>query len=292
MADKKQYSLGDLLYLMECLRHPEKGCSWDKKQTFATIVPQTLEEAYEVAEAIEHQDWPHVEEELGDLLFQVVFYAQLGMEASYFDFASIIDGLVTKHVRRHPHVFPDGTLTLPEVPLEFTEEEISAQWRAIKAQEKQLKAEQQAANNTTQQPSDAEFSPPESSILKDIPVALPALTRAYKQQATVARVGFDWDDPLQVLNQIEEELQEVREALLEGDLDHVREEIGDLLFAQVNLARHLNVDPESALRETHRKFERRFGYIEAQVKASSKPWESFALDALESYWQDAKKRGL
>ncbi|MGB0732904.1 MAG: nucleoside triphosphate pyrophosphohydrolase [Pontibacterium sp.] len=287
MAQDQQYNLGDLLHLMACLRHPEKGCPWDQKQSFASIAPHTLEEAYEVVEAIENQDWPHLEEELGDLLFQVVFYAQLGVEASYFDFATIIDGLVKKLIRRHPHVFPDGTLNLPDTPLMLSDEQIAEQWQAIKAEEKALQAKSGSNGMGAKDKTGCA-----TTVLKDIPVDLPALTRAYKQQHAASRVGFDWDDPLKVLDQIEEELQEVREAIEQGDQQHIKEEVGDLLFAQVNLARHLNVDPESALRETHRKFERRFGYIEAQVLASGKAWEDFALEALENYWQDAKKRGL
>lgn len=266
-----RYTLEDLIRLMAALRDPQRGCPWDLQQSFASIVPHTLEEAYEVADCIEREDWSHLRDELGDLLFQVVFYARLADEQGWFDLPAIIDQLVAKLIRRHPHVFPDGTLDgkagdTPAV------EQVNHNWEAIKQQERAEKAR--------------------TGILDDIPQALPALSRAAKLQRRAARVGFDWPELDGVLDKLEEELGELREALAQGDLAHAREEIGDLLFAQVNLARRLEIDPEQALRQTNAKFERRFGHVEQQVQASGQDWEQLSLEQLDLWWDEAKARGL
>lgn len=268
----QRYSLDDLLYLMDRLRDPETGCSWDLKQTFKSIVPHTIEEAYEVADTIEREDWSHLEDELGDLLFQVIFYSRLGKESDLFNFDSIVNQLVEKLVRRHPHVFPKGKLkaSLKDQPL--TDEEINAQWEAIK-QEERLGKEKQG-------------------VLDDIPQGLPALTRAEKLQKRAGQVGFDWNDPLAVLDKIEEEIAELREAIQLGQPDAIEDEMGDLMFAQVNLCRHLNVKSETALRSTNRKFERRFAYIEQQVTESAKDWSDYSLEELDHFWNQAKAKGL
>lgn len=270
-----QYSIDDLIYLMSRLRDPEGGCPWDLKQDFASIVPHTLEEAYEVADAIERQDWTHLNDELGDLLFQVIFYAQLGKETSRFDFSSIVSNLVTKLVRRHPHVFPDGTLHSAPADRVLTDAEIKQNWEQIKQQEREGKDSQSL-----------------SRVLDDIPKALPGLTRAVKLQKRASNVGFDWNDAELVLDKIEEELAELREAIRSGDQAAVADEMGDMIFAQVNLARHLGVNPEDAVRGTNQKFERRFGYVEEQVIKSGKAWSDFSLDELDLFWDQAKGKGL
>jgi ATP diphosphatase len=270
-----EYSVDDLIYLMARLRDPEDGCPWDQKQDFASIVPHTLEEAYEVADAIERQDWAHLKDELGDLLFQVIFYSQLGRESEHFDFSAVVSSLVSKLIRRHPHVFPEGTLHSRRTGPELTDAQIKQNWEAIKQQER-----------------DDKGVTPSSRVLDDVPSALPALSRALKLQKRAAQVGFDWDQAEQVLDQIEEELQEVREAIRSGDKAAVVDEVGDLLFAQVNLARHLGVNPEEAVRSTNRKFERRFNYIEDQVKATDRDWQAFTLAELDEFWVQAKKAGL
>lgn len=267
-----QYSLDDLLYLMARLRAPEDGCPWDIKQTYQTILPHTLEEAYEVADAIDSQDFEQLKGELGDLLFQVVFYAQLGKEDQLFDLTDIIDQLVQKLIRRHPHVFPEGSLTAHMDTTNTDESEVKANWEAIKRSER--KSQKKVA------------------VLSDIPTALPALNRAIKLQKRAAQMGFDWDNIPDVLDKIEEEIAEVREALAEGHKQKVIDEMGDLMFAQVNLARHLDVDPEVALRSCNNKFTRRFEFIEQHVNQSGLDWDNYSLDELDKLWDQAKKEGL
>ncbi len=265
------YGLDDLIRLMDALRDPESGCPWDLEQTFATIVPHTLEEAYEVADCIEREDWTHLRDELGDLLFQVVFYARLADEQQWFDLHAIIDQLVGKLIRRHPHVFPKGTLDGAGVEA-IAVEQVNQNWEAIKQEERNAKAR--------------------AGVLDEVPLNLPALSRAAKLQRRAALVGFDWPEISGVLDKIEEEIAELRQALEQGDLDNAREEVGDLLFAQVNLARHLEIEPEQALRNTNAKFERRFGHVEAQVNAGGHDWEQLSLEQLDLWWDEAKARGL
>ncbi|RTE65840.1 nucleoside triphosphate pyrophosphohydrolase [Amphritea opalescens] len=269
-----QYTLNDLITLMARLRDPEDGCPWDLKQDFASIVPHTLEEAYEVADTIERQDWSHLQGELGDLLFQVVFYARLAQEEQRFGFAEVIDTLVAKLIRRHPHVFPDGTLESRRTAEPLDEQAIKETWEAIKATERAAKPVE------------------EPRVLDDIPMALPALNRAEKLQKRAAQVGFDWGDVLPVLDKIEEEIAELREAIAAGDLLEMEHELGDLMFAQVNLARHMGVNPESALRYTNQKFTNRFNYIEDRVTGAGKQWQDFTLDELDAWWDEAKQKGL
>lgn len=270
------YQLDDLLYLMQRLRDPLHGCPWDQQQSFATIVPHTLEEAYEVADAIASEDFPQLCGELGDLLFQVVYYAQLGREAGHFDWAQVVHGITEKLVRRHPHVFPDGNLRTPPGSVSLAADQIKARWEEIKAEERALKAEQ----------------PEQLSLLDDVPQALPALSRAQKLQKRAARVGFDWPALLPVLDKLDEELAEVRQALAEGQQQRVAEEVGDLLFSMVNLARHLQVDAEEALRGGNARFERRFRYIEAQLREAGLSPEQVELLQLDRLWQQAKDVGL
>lgn len=263
------YTLDDLIYLMERLRHPDSGCPWDIEQTFATIVPHTLEEAYEVADTIEREDWLHLKDELGDLLFQVIFYAQLGKESDRFDFQGIVSQLCEKLVRRHPHVFPSAKLYGTQNSEQIQPSEVNERWEAIKAQERKNKEQ--------------------SRVLDEIPLALPAMSRAVKLTKRASKVGFDWDEPIAILDKIEEEIAELREAMAEGNNQRVTEELGDLLFAHANLARKLSVDPELAVRTTNQKFERRFNYIEDKVLNAGGQWHTFNLEQLDAWWDEAKK---
>jgi len=266
------YQLDDLLHLMARLRDPQHGCPWDLRQDYASIVPHTLEEAYEVADAIAKQDFPQVRDELGDLLFQVVYYSQLGHEDGHFDFAQVVDGITRKLVRRHPHVFPDGDLHGPLDLPRLDEATIKRRWEEIKAEERAEKA----------------MAPEQLSLLDDVPAALPALSRAAKLQKRAANVGFDWADATPVVAKIQEELDEVRDAMANGQAAQVAEEVGDLLFVMVNLARHLHVDAEDALRQANAKFERRFRYIEEALKAQGRTPQEASLEEMDAFWDAAK----
>ncbi|MDR0210575.1 MAG: nucleoside triphosphate pyrophosphohydrolase [Pseudomonas putida] len=267
------YTLDDLLHLMARLRDPQYGCPWDLKQNYASIVAHTLEEAYEVADTIERGDFEHLQGELGDLLFQVVYYSQLAREEERFEFAGVVDAITRKLIRRHPHVFPTGDLYAPLDTPRLDETQVKSRWEAIKAEER------------------AEKSGPEQlSLLDDVPAALPALSRAAKLQKRAATVGFDWPDALAVLDKVREELDEVLQAMADGDADALEDEIGDLLFATVNLARHLKHDPENALRRANRKFERRFRFIEQALRDGGRPIEDCTLDELDALWGEAKRQ--
>ena len=269
-----RHTLDDLLTLMTVLRDREQGCPWDIKQDWDSIVPHTLEEAYEVADAIERRAFEELPGELGDLLFQVVYYAQFGAEEQRFDFHDIVDTLTAKMLRRHPHVFPDGTLASRRPPGvsadEVKTQQVNSRWEALKADER--------AERATQAP----------SVLDDVPRTLPALSRAAKLSKRAARVGFDWPDAEGVLAKIREELEEVEEALAAGDRLHAQDEVGDLLFAVTNLARTLGADPEQCLRSTNAKFERRFRYVERALAETERPLNEASLDEMESHWQAAK----
>ncbi|NMP29955.1 nucleoside triphosphate pyrophosphohydrolase [Thalassotalea sp. M1531] len=262
LSDKA--SMDKLRWIMAQLRDPETGCPWDLKQDFASIVPHTIEEAYEVAEAINQQDYTELEKELGDLLFQVVFYSQLGLEQKRFDFDSVVAAICEKLIRRHPHVFADESL--------HTEAQIKANWENEKAKERASK------------------SPNEDlSILADIPQALPALSRANKIQKRCAHVGFDWDNIEQCFEKVEEEVAEVKAELNQSD-ERLAEELGDLMFAVVNVCRHAKQDPEALLRAANNKFIQRFETVEQLALETGKSIEQHNLETLESFWQVAKKR--
>ncbi|RCL20435.1 nucleoside triphosphate pyrophosphohydrolase [Pseudomonas sp. AFG_SD02_1510_Pfu_092] len=267
------YTLEDLLHLMARLRDPQYGCPWDLKQNYASIVPHTIEEAYEVADTIERGDFEHLQGELGDLLFQVVYYSQLAREEGRFEFDGVVDSITRKLIRRHPHVFPTGELYAPVDTPSLSEAQVKSRWEEIKAEER------------------AEKSQPEQlSLLDDVPAALPALSRAAKLQKRAATVGFDWPAALPVLDKVREELDEVLQAMADGDADALEDEVGDLLFATVNLARHLKQDPEHALRRANRKFERRFRFIEQALRDSGRPIEACNLDELDALWGEAKRQ--
>ncbi|EHA16931.1 nucleoside triphosphate pyrophosphohydrolase [Halomonas sp. HAL1] len=269
-----RHGMDDLLTMMQVLRDAEQGCPWDLQQDWDSIVPHTLEEAYEVADAIERRAFDELPGELGDLLFQVVYYAQFGAEERRFDFADIVDTLTAKMLRRHPHVFPDGTLASRRPPGVSAEEvqtqQVNSRWESLKAEER------------------AERAVATPSVLDDVPRTLPALSRAAKLSKRAARVGFDWPDAKGVVAKIREELAEVEEALAAGDQQHAQEEVGDLLFAVTNLARTLNADPEQCLRATNAKFERRFRYVEGELNAAQRPLAEASLDEMETHWQAAK----
>ncbi|WP_339414321.1 nucleoside triphosphate pyrophosphohydrolase [Pseudomonas sp. EA_35y_Pfl2_R5] len=267
------YQLDDLLHLMARLRDPQHGCPWDLKQSYATIVPHTIEEAYEVADAIERGDFDHLPGELGDLLFQVVYYSQLAREEGRFGFAQVIDGITTKLVRRHPHVFPDGDLYGAVDVAKLEEAAVKQRWEEIKAEERAEKA----------------ALPEQLSLLDDVPAALPSLSRAIKLQKRAAQVGFDWPEALPVVDKVREELDEVLEAMSENDPEAISDEIGDLLFVVSNLARHLKVDPETALRAANAKFERRFRFIEQALREAGRNMEDCPLEELDALWGEAKK---
>ena len=268
------YSLEDLLHLMARLRDPQYGCPWDIRQTYASLVPYTLEEAYEVADAIESGDLAHLQGELGDLLFQVVYYSQLAREEGRFEFDGVVDSITRKLIRRHPHVFPTGDLYAPPDQPRLSEEQVKQRWDQIKAEERAEKAD----------------APQQLSLLEDVPLALPALSRAAKLQKRAAQVGFDWPAALPVVDKVREELDEVLEAMADNDQPAIEEEIGDLLFVVVNLARHLKVDPESALRGANAKFDRRFRFIEQALRDTHRPIEDCTLEDLDALWDEAKRQ--
>ena len=263
-----------LIEIMAALRTPETGCPWDLEQDFSTIVPYTIEEAYEVADAVARNDMGDLADELGDLLLQVVFHARMAEEAGSFAFPDVVAAITTKLIRRHPHVFGTARDLSPEA--------VKRLWGEIKAQEKAERAERHAA---------AGLAPDTSGrTLDGIPLPLPALTRALKLQEKAGKVGFDWQDARQVLAKIREETEEVSAALEAGGTDAIKDEIGDMLFAVVNLARHAGVDPEAALRGTNDKFTRRFTHIEDRLAEAGRSPSAASLDEMEALWVEAKQR--
>lgn len=255
--------MAELLALMARLRNPENGCPWDRQQTYATLVPYTIEEAYEVADAIAREDWVELRDELGDLLFQVVFYAQIAHEQGAFNFQDVTSGIVEKMTRRHPHVFGDTQYA------NATEQ--TDAWEKIKAAEK------------------AEKGKSATSVLDGVPLALPALIRAVKIQKKAAKVGFDWNEMEPVLAKIEEEINEIRaEIAHHAPPERLADEIGDVLFAVANLARHVKIDPEAALRGTNDKFARRFQHIEKWLAEKGRSPEDATLAEMDALWERAK----
>jgi ATP diphosphatase len=264
--------IGRLIEIMAALRDPDTGCPWDVQQDFGSIAPYTIEEAYEVADAIERGDLLDLKDELGDLLLQVVFHARMAQEKGAFGFDDVVEAITTKLVRRHPHVFGEAHARDAAA--------IKASWEAIKRAEK---AERRAARGLGAAEGDA------ASVLSGVPVALPALTRAEKISRKAAAVGFDWPEPAQVIAKIREELAEVEHAMAAGERTAVEDEVGDLLFAVTNLARHLDVAAEKALRGTNAKFERRFRSIETALAARGRTPAEASLDEMEALWGDAKE---
>jgi len=265
-----------LLEIMSRLRNPVGGCPWDIKQDFASIIPYTLEEAYEVADAVERGDFVDLKDELGDLLLQVVFHAQMAQEAGLFEFGDVVEAITSKMIRRHPHIFGNKR--------DLTPDQVKALWGEIKAEEKTLRLKERAAAG----------KPVEDrvSALDGVPTPLPALGRAVKLQEKAGTVGFDWNDPREVLHKMREEIDEIEQALEGGDTREIAGEIGDMLFAIANLARHLKIDPEAALRLTNAKFTRRFHFIEDQLAVNDRQPEGATLEELEALWQAAKATEL
>ncbi len=257
-----------LIAIMAALRTPGTGCPWDLKQDFATIAPYTIEEAYEVADAIARGDLEDLKDELGDLLLQVVFHAQMAEEQGAFGFDDVVLAITQKLIRRHPHVFGDTA--------HLTSDEVKGLWHKIKAEENAERALRRGGEDD------------EGGALSGVPSTLPALTRALKLQEKASKVGFDWNDPKAVLAKIREEADEIEAALDARDTDAASGEIGDLIFALVNLARHLDKDPEAALRGTNMKFERRFAAIEASLAKRGKTPSDATLAEMDALWDEAK----
>jgi MazG family protein len=256
----QRHPLFTLVEIMARLRDPDGGCPWDQEQTFATVAPYTVEEAYEVADAIERGDLADLKEELGDLLLQVVFHSRMAEEQGAFDLAGVAAAINDKMIRRHPHVFSDHAYDDQAAQ--------TAGWEALKAQERQAKAK--------------------GGVLDDVPTGLPALTRAVKLTRRAARVGFDWPSTDQVLDKLAEEIAELKVEIAAGDKAKAREELGDLLFVCANLARKLDVEPEDALRATNAKFVRRFSFIEAQLAKDGRTPDQSDLAEMDQLWDAAK----
>ncbi|MEM5500892.1 nucleoside triphosphate pyrophosphohydrolase [Ahrensia kielensis] len=260
-----------LIDIMARLRDPQNGCAWDVEQTFETIMPYTIEEAYEVADAIERGDMDDLADELGDLLLQVVYHARIAEEAGLFAFGDVVHAVTDKMIRRHPHVFgPENTRSMTMA---------KGMWEKVKAQEKAAKAQRQLESGVIEK---------RPSLLDDVPRVQPSLMRALKMQKKAATVGFDWSEAEPILDKISEEMEELREAMQSKDQSHIAEEYGDLLFAMVNLGRHLGIEAETALAGTNLKFSRRFAFIEDQLEQQGKPIKDASLDEMEALWQLAK----
>ena len=262
-----------LIEIMAALRDPQTGCPWDIVQTFETIKPYTIEEAYEVADAIERKDPDDLCEELGDLLLQVVYHAQMAEEAGEFSFGDVVHAVTRKMIRRHPHVFAVSDAAPPDA--------VKVQWDEIKAEEKRERAERRRQRGITEDFRDG--------FLGGVQRSQPALTEALKLQQKAAQVGFDWSEAEPILDKIEEEIGELREALRDGRKDEVKDELGDLIFALVNIGRHVDADPEDALRGTNTKFRRRFRHIEEELNKAGETLKAATLERMEELWQAAKK---
>lgn len=278
MTDQQQdnrhaASLAQLVHLMACLRDPVHGCAWDRKQTLSSLTRHTLEEVYEVIDAVEQGDPDKICDELGDLLFQVVFYARIAEEDGLFDLGAIADSITGKLLHRHPHIFPDGSLHSFGQPSALTADEVERNWELIK------NAEREAAANSSDP----------VSVMDDVARALPALERAGKLQKRAASVGFDWQHTADVLSCLQEEIRELQEALADKDRQAQEHELGDVLFTCVNLARHLQTDPETALRMANQRFERRFRHVEQRARQAGSSVADSDAASLDRYWQAAKE---
>ncbi len=264
-----------LVRVMAMLRHPDHGCPWDLEQSIESLLPYTLEEAYEVADAIESGDRAELQDELGDLIFQVVFYAQLAAEEGSFDLDAVAETITRKLIRRHPHVFPNGEVKNFGQKPDLSADQVVVNWEKIKQAEKSEKQQ-----GTEQEP----------GILSDVPRALPALERSRKLQKRAAKVGFDWPDIAPVIAKLREELDEFEQALESDDSAQLEHELGDILFAAVNLARHGRVEPEVALRQANKRFENRFAWIEWKLREQGSSFEASTLETLDELWEQAKQQ--
>jgi ATP diphosphatase len=270
---KPSRDISRLIEIMAALRDRETGCPWDVEQDFASIAPYTIEEAYEVADAIARKDMDDLRDELGDLLLQVVYHAQMADESAEFAFGDVVQAITEKMIRRHPHVFGDEKARSAGMA--------KGMWDSIKAEEKALKRASRVAR-------DLDPEDHGQGYLDGVAIALPALTRALKLQEKAARVGFDWQEAAPILDKIEEEIGEFREALSRGDEASMKDEFGDMLFALVNLGRHMKIDSEAALSGTNEKFRSRFHSVERALTASGQSLEQATLDDMEELWQQAK----
>ncbi len=271
-----------LIVIMTMLRDKQHGCPWDLEQSIKSLLPYTLEEVYEVADAIENNDLVELEDELGDLLFQVIFYAQIAKEQGAFDFQDIAAAISSKLLRRHPHVFPDGDMEKFGIPQNISADHVVVNWEAIKEVEREEKRKKGGKKASQQL----------ESLLDDVPRALPAMERARKLQKRAAQVGFDWAEIAPVLEKLKEEVQEFEEALASGDSGRMSDELGDVLFAAINLARHSKIEPEVALRSANRRFEARFKWIEGALTARGSSLKEANLEELDVLWDEAKASGL
>ncbi|MGB8819324.1 MAG: nucleoside triphosphate pyrophosphohydrolase [Rhizobiaceae bacterium] len=262
-----------LLEIMAALRDPQTGCPWDVVQTFETIAPYTLEEAYEVADAIERKDMADLADELGDLLLQVVFHARMAEELGHFSFGDVVQAITEKMIRRHPHVFGDEEARSAGIA--------KGMWNRIKAEEKADRAQRRAAAGQSQRV---------NAHLDEVSTSLPAMMQSVRLQDHAAKVGFDWSEPEPILDKIEEEIGELRAVMSGHDKVETENEFGDILFAMMNLGRRLGIDPESALRKTNSKFRKRFSYIEVELKKQGVPLENAGLSRMEALWQEAKSK--
>lgn len=269
---KSSRDISRLIEIMAALRTPETGCPWDLEQTFETIAPYTIEEAFEVTDAIARGDRDDLKDELGDLLLQVVYHARIAEEEGAFAFGDVVEAIATKMVRRHPHVFGSEAGKL-------SPEQVKGNWARIKAEEKAERAARRGENVTA-----------DTSLLASVKTGLPALTRAIELQRKASTVGFDWNDPKAVLAKIHEEADEIGEAIDAGDSAEIQAEIGDLMFVLVNLARHVDADPDLALRKANAKFERRFAHIETTLTAQGRSLSGASLEEMDRLWHEAKAR--
>lgn len=292
-----RYSVEDLLYLVNRLRDPQTGCPWDVQQNYRTIIPHTLEEVYEVVDAIDNQDFVNLKEELGDLLLQIILYTQFAKEDDQFSFAEVVSDLVAKLIRRHPHVFPEGTLESRIQPTNnLTLDNVRQSWDEIKKSEKRMNHSSSNSRGVSE-PLQTE------RLLDGLPRALPAIQRALKLQVCAAKIGFDWNSVPKVVEKLDEELAELKALLLPDDAtesvgqlnaqkarEAITGEIGDIMFVCVNIARHMKIDPEEALRKTNRKFESRFNYLEDSLKKQGVSLQEASLAQMEALWEEAKCR--
>lgn len=278
--------LDQLRAVVAMLRHSEFGCPWDLEQSLRSLIPFTLEEAYEVVDAIERDDMVGLEDELGDLLFQVAFYAQIANEDGLFDFDDVAAAITRKLIRRHPHVFPDQDVSRFGETQDISADQVVVNWEEIKQAEREEEAIRRGGSATGQKEAE------DRSVLAEVPRALPALERARKLQKRAARHGFDWQNLQPVIAKLKEEIGEFEEAISRGDKDAQIAEMGDILFATVNLARHTKLEPEIALRGANDRFEQRFRWIESALAAKQKQLSDVDLQELDALWEDAKAQGL
>jgi ATP diphosphatase len=291
----KKTAIEQLVDVMTMLRDPEFGCPWDIEQTIRSLVPFTLEEVYEVVDAIELGDTIELEEELGDLLFQVVFYSQIAKEDGDFNFDGVAKAITAKLLRRHPHVFPDGSVERFGVKSVLATDEVAANWDKIKRQERVEKAarksqeqekKQITQNNVSSRDDDCE------SVLDAVPAAMPAVMQAMKLQVKASKEGFDWDELKPVLAKLREEIAEFEEAIEQNDAQAINNELGDILFTTVNIARHAKVEPETALRGANQRFSARFKWIEKELRSADLKMNALPASELDQLWERAKKSGL